>query len=181
MSKPTRYHPFLVVIHWTSALLIVFMLLFGTFFLARIPNDASKLPFLAIHAFTGIIILVLTVTRFIIRLATPSPERATTGNKFLDFIATATHWLLYLGAFGMGVSGLGIALQSGLFQMVLSGNWTMTGGFYIYPPRIGHHYIALALDAIILLHIGAALFHQLIRKDNLFDRMSFGRKGKARS
>lgn len=179
MFKPTRYHPLLVAIHWTSALLIVFMLLFGTFVLARTDNNANKLPFLAIHAFTGILILILTVIRFIVRLATPKPERATTGSKFLDFIATATHWLLYLGAFGMGLSGLGIAIQSGLFQMILSGNWTMTGGFYIFPPRLGHHYVALALDAIILLHIGAALFHQIVRKDNLMARMSFGKKAKA--
>ncbi len=179
MSKPTRYHPLLVTIHWISTLLIVFMLLFGTFILARTPNNADKLLPLAMHAFTGIIILVLTVIRLIIRLTRPKPERATTGNKFLDFIGVVTYWLLYLGAFGMGLSGLGIAVQSGLFQMIASGNWSMTGGFYIFPPRLGHHYVALALDAIILLHIGAALFHQVIRKDNLFARMSFDTKGKA--
>lgn len=179
MSKPTRYHPLLVTIHWISTLLIVFMLLFGTFILARTPNNADKLLPLAMHAFTGIIILVLTVIRLIIRLTRPKPERATTGNKFLDFIGVVTYWLLYLGAFGMGLSGLGIAVQSGLFQMIASGNWSMTGGFYIFPPRLGHHYVALALDAIILLHIGAALFHQVIRKDNLFARMLFDTKGKA--
>jgi len=179
MSKPTRYHPLLVAIHWTSTLLIVFMLLFGTFVLARAPNNAGKLLLLTLHAATGIVILILTITRFIVRLVTPKPAPATTGNKFLDFVGVVTHWLLYLGAFGMGLSGLGMAIQSGLFQMIASGNWTLTGGFYQFAPRIGHHYVALALDAIILLHIGAALFHQVIRKDNLLARMSFAKKTKA--
>jgi len=179
MSKPTRYHPLLVAIHWTTALLIIFMLLFGTFVLARTPNDASKLLPLALHAFTGIIILVLTIVRFIVRLTKPKPEPATTGNKFLDFVGVATHWLLYLGAFGMGISGLAMAIQAGLFQMIFTGNWTLSGGFYQFAPRPIHHYVALALDAIILLHIGAALFHQIIRKDNLIVRMSFGKKAKA--
>jgi cytochrome b561 len=168
----------LVAIHWASAVLILFMLAFGTLVLARMPNNASKLLPVAMHAVTGLLILVLTVTRFIVRLVTPKPEPATIGNKFLDLVGVVTHWLLYLGAFGMGVSGLWMGIQSGLFGMILSGNWTLAGGFYDFPPRIGHHYIALAMDAIILLHVGAALFHQIIRKDNLLSRMSFGRKQK---
>lgn len=178
MNKPTRYHPALVVIHWASALLVVFMLAFGTLVLARLPNNADKLLPLTLHMVTGLLILVLTITRFIVRLITPRPEPATIGNKFLDLVGVVTHWLLYIGAFGMGLSGLFMAIQSGLFGMVASGNWSLSGGFYQFVPRIGHHYIALAMDAIILMHIGAALFHQIVRKDHLMTRMSFGRKVK---
>jgi cytochrome b561 len=121
MTKPTRYHPLLVAIHWTSALLIVFMLAFGTLILARLPNNADKLLPLTLHMVTGLLILVLTITRFIVRLATPKPEPATIGNKFLDTVGVVTHWLLYLGAFGMGLSGLFMAIQSGLFGMIASG------------------------------------------------------------
>jgi cytochrome b561 len=176
MNKPTRYHPLLAGIHWISALLIIFMLAFGTFVMARLPNNAAKLPPLTIHMVTGLLILALTITRFIVRLVTPKPAPATTGIHFLDVIGVITHWLLYLGAFGMGISGLVMAIQSGLFQMALTGNWTLTGGFYQFTPRVGHHYIALAMDAIILLHIGAALYHQIIRKDHLLRRMAFGKR-----
>jgi len=169
----------LVAIHWLSALLIVFMLAFGTLVLARMPNNADKLLPAILHAGTGLLILVLTTARFIVRLVTPKPAPASTGNKFLDLVGVATHWLLYLGAFGMGLSGLGIAIQSGLFGMVASGSWSLTGGFYQFAPRVGHHYVALAMDAIILMHIGAALFHQFIRKDHLLARMGLGKRAKS--
>lgn len=177
--KPSRYHPVLVAIHWISALLILFMLSFGTLVLARLPNGANKLLPLTLHMVTGLLILVLTIARFVIRLVTPKPEPATIGNKFFDSVGVVTHWLLYIGAFGMGLSGLIMGIQSGLFQMIAAGNWTLTGGFYNFAPRVYHHYFAMAMDIIILLHIAAALFHQVIRKDNLIARMSFGRRSKA--
>jgi cytochrome b561 len=176
--KPTRYHPLLVAIHWISAILIIFMLSFGTLVLARMPNAAGKLLPLTLHMVTGLLILLLTIARFIVRLVTPKPEPATIGNRFLDLVGRVTHGLLYLGAFGMGLSGLVMGIQSGLFRMIVSGDWTLVGGFYAFTPRVYHHYFALAMDAIILLHIGAALVHQVFRKDNLIARMSFGRKSK---
>jgi cytochrome b561 len=177
-TKPNKYHPLIVLIHWISTFLIISMLAFGTLGLMRIPNEAGKLVPLTLHAGVGILILILTILRIILRFTLPKPERATAGSKFLDIVAQITHGLLYLGALGMGVSGLFIAIQSGLFQMVLSGSWTLTGGFFQYTPRLFHRYFALGMDAIILLHIGAAFFHQFIRKDRLLARMSLrGGKG----
>jgi hypothetical protein len=65
-----------------------------------------------------------------LRLVTPKPEPATTGSKFLDSVGIVTHWLLYISAFGMGLSGLMMAIQSGLFHMVATGSWDLVGGFY---------------------------------------------------
>jgi cytochrome b561 len=176
MEKPKRYHPLLVGIHWLSALLVLFMLLAGKLVLVNLPNTEAKIPFLAVHALTGILILVLTVARFIVRLATPRPAPATIGNKFLDIVGQVTHGLLYLGAFGMGISGLGIAVQSGLFQTIFGAGGSLPQSFYLFPPRTGHGLLATAMLVLIGLHIGAALLHQIVRKDNLIGRMSFGRK-----
>lgn len=176
MEKPTRYHPLLVSIHWLSAILILFMLLAGILVLKNMPNNASKIPFLAVHMVTGLLILVLTVARFFVRLATPKPAPASIGNTFLDRIGVLTHWLLYLGALGMGLSGLGIAVQAGLFRTVFGGSGQLPKTFYLYSPRIGHGYLAIAMFVLIGLHVGAAILHQFVRKDSLIQRMSFGKK-----
>jgi cytochrome b561 len=176
MEKPKRYHPLLVGIHWLSALLIIFMLLAGTFLLANQRNDAAKVPVLAVHMITGLLILVLTIVRFIVRLAAPRPAPASIGNRILDVVGHVTHGLLYLGALGMGISGLGIAIQSNLFAIVFGGAGELPRSFYLYQPRIGHEYISIAMLVLIGMHIGAALLHQFVRKDNLLARMSFGRK-----
>ena len=176
MDKPKRYHPLLVGLHWLSALLIIFMLLAGTFLMANQPNAPAKIPVLALHMITGLLILVMTIVRFIVRLATPKPAPASIGSAFLDKVGVVTHWLLYLGALGMGISGLGIATQSNLFAIIFGGAGELPRSFYLFPPRIGHEYLSIAMLALIGLHIGAALLHQFLRKDKLFARMSFGGK-----
>ena len=47
--------------------------------------------------------------------------------------------------------------------------------FAIYPTWVAHGYLAALLAGLITVHVLAALYHLIIRKDGLFRRMSFGR------
>ncbi|MDE1992666.1 MAG: cytochrome b/b6 domain-containing protein, partial [Rhizobiaceae bacterium] len=38
-----------------------------------------------------------------------------------------------------------------------------------------HHYLALAFFALVLMHLAAALFHGLVRRDGVLDTMLPGR------
>lgn len=175
-NLPKRYQPALVAIHWLTAFLIIFMLVVGKLSLKWMPNEASKILPLAFHMIGGITILVLTLVRIYVRIKFPKPAPATAGNRFLDWIGVATHYLLYLAALGMGISGLGIAAQAGLFSSVFGGQGSLPEDFFVYPARYGHGYLSSALILIILLHFGAALYHQFIRKDGLFSRMWFEKR-----
>ena len=176
-SVPARYHPALVALHWIVALLIFFMLAAGKLVLLMMPNTAEKILPLTGHVVTGILILVLLVIRYIVRTVTPKPAPADAGHPLLNRIGVVTHYLLYLAAFGMVLSGLGMAQASNLSQ-VLFGNagLPLPEDFWVYPPRIGHGITATVLILLILLHIGAAFYHQFIRRDNLLARMWFGRR-----
>jgi cytochrome b561 len=158
-------------------LLVIAMLVMGLFFLKRMPNNEAKIPILAIHMATGIIILLLTILRLVVRFSTKLPPPARAGNIFLDMVGNVTHILLYMGMIAMGLSGLGIASQAGLMDIVFGGSGAhLPANLYVFPSRIGHAYVGLALLALIGLHIAAAFYHQFLRKDNLIARMSF-RKG----
>jgi cytochrome b561 len=174
MATPKRYHPALVVLHWLSALLIILMLVIGFGMLEDLPNNQAKAPMLAVHMTIGLTILALTIIRLVVRFSTKKPAPATAGNALLDKIGVATHWLLYLGALGMGLSGLGIATMAGILPLVGGGSATVPPDFMVFPPRLGHGLISSLLSILILLHIGAALYHQLMRKDGLLGRMWFG-------
>lgn len=179
MNKPPRYHPFLVVIHWLSALLVIAMLLMGIFWLKQTPNDEAKIPLFAIHMATGITILLLTVLRLVVRFATRLPAPARSGSAFLDVVGNITHILLYLGMLAMGLSGMGAASQAGLMDIVFGGSGNpLPANLYVFPARIGHGIVGQALLVLIGLHIAGAFYHQWLRKDNLIARMSL-RKPKA--
>lgn len=175
---PTRYHPVLVALHWLIAFAVLVALGMGTFVLKELPNTAPlKIDGLGDHMIAGISILVLMVIRLFVRLFTQKPQPATTGNPALDKIARLMHYAFYVVVFLMAFSGIGIAVQAGLPDIVFFGSGApLPETFAIYPPRIGHGIFAKLLMALIVMHVGAALFHQFVRKDRLLSRMWFGRR-----
>ena len=179
VESPKRYHPALASIHWIIALLI-----FTNLFLAfapegpggLIPKSMFGLPIVGIHMLIGTLILVLLTARLFIRLGLKRPEPATAGHPILDFIGVLTHYVLYLFTFAMTISGFVMSLQRGYFAK-LFGIGTVPqhfsrGGF---PWEAVHGASWSFLVFFILLHIGAALYHQFIRRDRLLGRMWVGR------
>lgn len=175
MSAPKRYHPILVSLHWLVALLILGMLVIGFTQLGETPNDEAKIQVLSMHMPIGITILALTLARLVVRFTTSKPAPATAGNPILDKIGVAVHYLLYIAALGMGISGLGISSAAGLPAIVFEKAGALPPDFAAFPPAIGHGFFAYVLSALVLLHIGAALYHQFIRKDGLLSRMGYGK------
>lgn len=179
MSKetaPARYHPVHVALHWLIFLLVVMMLGVGKFVMPGVPvNDPQKPSMLQIHAFIGGFITVLLVVRLILLFTVNRPVPADAGNSFLNFVAKTVHFLLYLMLIGMAVSGLGMFQQANL-PAVFSGELPYPQDFFVYLPRMGHGLVSTLLLLLILLHFGAAMYHQFIRKDNLLSRMWFGKK-----
>jgi cytochrome b561 len=175
MDTPKRYHPALVALHWLIAALILGMLFIGYTRLGETPNDQAKIETLSLHMPIGIAILALTILRLGVRIFSKKPAPATAGNPILDKIGVATHYLLYLVALGMGISGMGISAQAGLPAIVFERAGSLPADFAAFPPAIGHGFLGFVLSGLIVLHVGAALYHQFIRKDGLLARMWFGK------
>lgn len=176
--SPTRYHPFLVTLHWLLAFAVLLALGMGTFVLSEIPNTSpDKVDGLGDHMTVGIAILALMLIRLAVRLFTDKPQRATTGNPLLDRVALLTHYGFYVLVILMAASGIGIAVLAGLPDIVFFGSGApLPETFTTYPPRIVHGIVAKLLIALIALHVGAALFHQFVRRDWLLSRMWFGQR-----
>ena len=182
--NPKRYSPVLVSLHWIIAILI-----FSTFLLAG-DNEGggaatiAGIPTLGVHMILGITILVLLIIRFIVRWRTQHPDWATTGNRFLDKVGEITHWALYLFTFGMTVTGISLAMRGNRFARTFGlASAAPSGQFRPRGFSIGmfHGAIWFFLSLLILLHVGAALYHQFILKDNLLGRMWDGKQAELES
>lgn len=174
-STPVRYHPAHVIIHWLMALLVAMILFAGKFAMPAISaDDPQKVMMLQSHAYLGGFAALLLVIRVVMRFAIKVPAEANEDNAALRFIAKATHVSLYILILGMAVSGLGIYQALNLPE-VFSGATSYPKNFFDYPQRMGHGLISTLLLLLTLLHIGAALYHQFIKKDNLIARMWFGK------
>lgn len=174
----TRYHPISVALHWIAALLTIGALIAGTVLLDGVPNsDPHKIDGLQAHMSVGLIVLGLMVLRLLTRLVTKAPPHADIGNALVNRLGVLAHWALYGLVILMCLSGIGIALQANLIEIVFQRSGTpLPETFYDFPPRIAHGIMAKLLMLLLVGHIAAALYHQFIRRDALFARMWFGKR-----
>jgi cytochrome b561 len=177
MASVSRYHPVLVAMHWLLALLITAALALGALVMARIPNaDPTKIEALRAHMGGGILIVSLMLLRFAIRTLTRRPAAADTGSAKLNALAAISHGALYVLVLGMGLSGVFMALQAGLFDVVFGGRGRLPPDLWVFPVRTVHYAFSRLLMALIVLHITGAIYHTFVRRDGLLRRMWFGRR-----
>ncbi len=173
IAKPKRYHPALVALHWTIAVLI-----FLNFLLAKISQsgpDIAGIPMIDFHMSFGILILVLLILRFVVRMVARRPEWADSGNVYFNKIGEWTHWGLYLLVFAMTITGIMLASDTGYLADLSTTVGSTLEQFHFGLGRL-HGAVWTLLLALIGLHVAAALYHQFYIKDNLLKRMWFGKE-----
>ncbi len=170
-----RYHPLQVTLHWLVVVLVLAAFVIGKSMSGQ-PNEAAKLTPLALHMGVGILTLAVIVFRFVMRMRLPKPGHVTAGNPFFDWLGRVVHYALYLLVFLMAVSGLSLSVQTGLPSIVFGGSGaSLPADFYDFSARMLHGFIAPALALLVIVHVGAAFYHQLALKDNLLARMWYGK------
>src|ERR1044071_2463508 len=147
------------------------------------PQASSQSIFsmIGLHMIIGITVLVLLVIRLIVRWTTKRPSWQSAGNKFFDWVGELTHWGLYVLSFAVVITGIILADRRGLLARTFSIGSTPTPGNFRRGFSLGmfHGGVWTLLILLIALHVGAALYHQFILKDNLLGRMWFGRQAEA--
>jgi len=178
MQRVTRYHPFLVILHWLLAALIFAALCIGFLYLASMPNtDPGKIPVLRLHMAGGMLILALTVLRAMTRKLTARPARVPTAHRLADSLVPLTHYSFYVLTLLMVGTGYATGIIVGLPAIVFGNSGDpLPPSFTPYPTFTAHFYLALVLLGLIVLHVAAALYHHVVRKDGLLHRMAFRKR-----
>jgi cytochrome b561 len=161
------------LLHWTMAALILAMLFIGIGMVSTVSARYHEL--LAVHKSIGILILALAAVRLINRLINPPPALPADLPAWQQVLAKASHVLLYAFMFALPLVGWSM-LSAGGYPIVVFSSVNL-------PPilphdahlfavlRATHTVLALLLFAVFLGHFGAALFHKLIRRDNVLKSM----------
>ena len=165
------------LLHWVIALLILGLLAVGLY-MADMDFSPFSVKLYGLHKATGIAVLALVIFRVIWRLKhtpPPLPESLPERDKRLAGVA---HLALYILMFVMPISGWAMSSSYG-FPVSFFGLFTL--------PNISpadkelahtfheiHEVAAYALMGIIALHILAALYHGVVRKDGVLQRMLWG-------
>lgn len=131
---------------------------------------------LRVHIPAAIVILLLTLGRIAWWFFLDKKPQPVQGSPaWQGWLARAVHLLFYVVILGMVASGIGMIVLSGAGPSIFSGTAVELPNFLQYPPRITHGIGAKLLIALLLAHVGAALYHHFIRHDGLLWRMWYGR------
>lgn len=169
-SAPSR------LLHWTMAVLIITMLFVGVGMVSTVAR--LHLTLVALHRPLGIALLVLVLVRAALRLAYGAPPLPADLPGWQRLGAHASHLALYALMAAMPLVGWSM-LSAGGFPVVMVANFhlppIMPRNVALYALlRTAHTWLAIALFATVLLHLGAALFHAWIRRDGVLASMARG-------
>jgi len=187
-TADNKYTKVAIFLHWLIAVMIMAMMAAGIWMTGAIKvkeTQAAAFDVYQLHKSFGLVILLLSIFRLMWRLTHRAPAMPGTMPLWERAAAHATHWLFY---------GLMIFLPVSGWLMVSANPWGLPTVFFgvVDVPHLHalssldpagkelwegrfkemHEFIAFGGIGLLLLHIGAALKHHFIARDDTFVRMA---------
>jgi len=170
----THYTPVAKALHWLIALLLFGLLALG-FYMQDLPLSPQKLQLYAWHKWAGVTVFLLVLVRLAWRVTHRPPPLPEHMPRVMQLAAHAGHVLLYALMIAIPLSGWLMSSAKG-FQTV----WF---GVLPIPDLLDKNrelgdllqtvHLSLNLFFVVVLigHIGAALKHHFIDRDDVLTRM----------
>lgn len=184
-NTATRFGALAKFFHWTSAAAFIgaYAVVYYVIWFMDDTSDAS-LPVLNIHWVLGLLVGFLVLPRLLWRLMDAQPADPP-GPPIEHALAHAAHWGLYGLLIVMpltGYVGTGAPTDFGLFTVPgfndtalfgwIGRTWGVGWEPFEAPIDAVHHFIGQYVAwAVVLLHVGAALYHHRVRRDGVLVRM----------
>ncbi|MBB3227959.1 cytochrome b561 [Luteibacter sp. Sphag1AF] len=178
---PKPFHPLARALHWLMAILVLAMLFIGAGMVTSVTQTHETL--IHIHKPLGIAILLLAVIRIGVRLTHRPPPLPADLSPLVRFGAHASHLVLYGLLLAMPLIGWAMVSASGE-PVMLSPSLRLPSLVPANPVlfawlRNGHAWLAWLLFLVVLVHLAAALYHGLIRRDGVLRSMLGGKAAPA--
>ena len=172
-NNPTQFALLSRILHWLMAAMLLAMLFIGVSMVSSLGNYHWLV---SIHRPLGIVILILAAIRLVNRRFTKLPPFPPTMSRQERFAAMTSERLLYALMFALPLVGWGM-LSAGHYPIVMFGAVHLPAILPANPLlyavlRKTHAILAYLLFLTFLAHLGAVLFHTLIVRDRLLNRMA---------
>lgn len=160
--------------HWVTVLLLLIMIPAGLIMTQEIPKSIQD-PLFILHKSLGPFVLLVVVARLIWRASHTPPPLPASVPEAQRLASALVHWGLYALLLAMAISGY-VRVTAGGFPIeslnalgippLLAKNEPLAAS-----AKAVHEACAWGLIALITLHVGAASFHGLVKRDGVFSRM----------
>lgn len=185
MTRSPSYTAVAITLHWLTAIAILLLLIAGLWMTDAIKQpDTRNFAYKVYqwHKALGLTVLVLTLARIGWRLLNPPPPLPTGMSRLERMGAAFSHAAFYGLMLGLPLAGWAMVSVSPF------GLPTMIFGLFEWPHipwlvdiadkkpveavfKSAHKYMGFGLMALLGLHIGAALKHHFVNRDDVLARM----------
>lgn len=168
-----RFSPLQRLLHWLMAIGILAMLFIGIGMVSIVTP--AYLTLVSIHKPLGIAILVLALVRLAVRLKSGAPPLPAGMPEPMKLAARLSHVAFYLLMIALPLIGWAM-LSAAAYPVVVLGmplpaiaphSNTLHASLWN-----AHQLLALCFFALVVLHLAAALYHLLVRRDGVFQSMA---------
>ena len=172
-------HPALIVaLHWGTVIAILVSV--GAMFLRdAIENTAGRQILLKLHRQLGLAVLIVVALRVLIRLTKRLADHSPGMSTVMRLSAQGAHVLLYVLLVALPVVGWiltsahGITLN--LFGVIHLPQLVAADSDLADTLSDYHVWLSWVLLALVVMHVGAALWHHFVRRDAVLKAMLPGR------
>jgi len=176
-AAPVPYRWSARMFHWVTVAAIVVMIITGNWMTNRgnagVWDDLTNALYSS-HKLLGFVLLWFVLLRLLNRFVFGVPPEPASLTPFQRMASSAVHWSLYAVLIALPIAGwVGVSMFPalnifGLFDLpsIAPVDQEMSKQVFAI-----HHYLGYALVALLAVHIGAALFHAIVQKDGVFQRM----------
>ncbi len=169
----SRYGSVAIIFHWLMAVLLILLVAVGLY-MTRIPVSLEKLKLYGWHKEWGLLALMLVMLRIVWRIGNTTPL-LTNLPVWERLAAHALHWSFYVLMFTLPITGWMLTSAAGLPPSFF--------GLWVLPELVSpnphlqnllteiHKWLSYALILAFCGHVGAALKHHFINKDDILKRI----------
>lgn len=163
------------IFHWATVVFVLLMIPAGLVMVQDGLDRTVQNALFIFHKNVGVVVLLLVLARLAYRLAVPPPPLPDSMPAWQHRVSGITHGLLYALLIAMPIAGY-VRVRAGGFPIEALDAL----GIPTLVPRseslaelakMLHWLGGFALAALIALHVGAALFHAIVKQDGVFSRM----------
>jgi len=177
-DRPLRYSASAKLMHWFVAAAVIALLVIGPVMKRLVPEGSLRDDLYNFHEALGALVLIVMAVRLVRRMAfgAPAPDaamppmeqRASLWAQYalyaLLFVITVLGWA-GTNAYGDPVSVFGLFN----FPVILGTDHPLSDRIFVW-----HLICGIVIAAIVALHVAGALYHWLVKRDRVLQRMLSG-------
>lgn len=174
MTRPPRWSPAVIALHWLNAALLLALIAIGWAMTHRVFGAATTFDLYQLHKSLGFVALALTALRLLGRAASKAPQPVAGWEGRLARIVQAAFYVLTLGVVATGwlaVSASPLPVPTLFFGLFVVPNLSASDPALFGWARLAHQTAAYAIAALAALHVAGALKHHAVDRDDTLGRI----------